>query len=103
LLGRHIDLMLLTYVAFLPYIKSGEVRILVAASSMPSSSIPSFAEAGYPQVALLPRNTGGYVSAKIPKPIYEKLVLAFKRAANNPELIKKLEDNRDRSSLYKSR
>ena len=90
LLGKHVDIMALTYIGFLPYVKSGEIRLLVVSSSVPGSSLPNFAEAGYPQ-ALLPRFNGFFVSAKTPKSIHERLVPVFRRVANNSELRKKWE------------
>lgn len=90
LLGKHVDIMALTYIGFLPYVKSGEIRLLVVSSSVPGSSLPNFAEAGYPQ-ALLPRFNGFFASTKTPKPIYDRLVPVFRRVANNPELCKKWE------------
>lgn len=88
LLGKHIDAMALTYVGFLPYINAGDIRVIVMGASIPGISIPNFAEAGYPRV-MLPRLNGFFVSAKTPAPICEKLGVAFKRVATNPEVIKK--------------
>jgi tripartite-type tricarboxylate transporter receptor subunit TctC len=91
LLGKHVDMLVISYIAFLPYVKSGEVKLLAAGASIPGSSIPNFAEAGYPK-ASMPRFDGFYASAKTLKPIYEKLVLSFKNVANNPDLRRKLEN-----------
>jgi tripartite-type tricarboxylate transporter receptor subunit TctC len=90
LLGRHVDMIVFMYTTLLPYVKSGEARYLAAGASIPGSSIPTFAEAGFPRTTL-PRYNAFFVSAKTPKPIHEKLVLAFKRVSTNPELIKKWE------------
>ena len=87
-LGRHVDMLVLTYVGLVPYIKTGEGRILVVGSSIPGSSLPNFADAGFSQ-ALLPRVNAFLCSAKTPKPIYNELIPAFKRAATHPELAKK--------------
>jgi tripartite-type tricarboxylate transporter receptor subunit TctC len=91
LLGKHVDVMGLSYSAFSPYVKSGEVRLIAATPKIPGSSIQTFAEAGCPQADLV-RLCSHFVSAKTPKPIYEKLVLSFKRVVTNPEVVKKLEN-----------
>ena len=88
-LGRHVDMLVLSYVSFSPYVKSGEARLIAVGNPVPGSSIPSFADAGYP--AEFPRMNAFYISAKTPKPIYEKLVTSFKRVFTNPEVTKKLE------------
>ncbi len=90
LLGQHIDMLSNSYAAFLPYVKSGDVRLLVVGGSVPGSSTPNFGEVGFPQ-ALLPRLHGIFVPIKTPKPIHEKLVLTLKQVVNNPELVKQWE------------
>lgn len=91
LLGKHIDMLSLTYVGFLPYTKSGEARVLAVTDSVPDSSVPTFAQAGYsqPELHTCSSYLSFYVSVNTPKPIHEKLVLSFERAAKNPELAKK--------------
>ena len=88
-LGRHVDMLVLSYVSFSPYVKSGEARLIAVGNPVPGSSIPSFADAGYP--AEFPRMNAFYVSAKTPQPIYEKLVSSFKRVVTSPEVTKKFE------------
>jgi tripartite-type tricarboxylate transporter receptor subunit TctC len=90
LLGKHIDMAVLSYSGFTPYVKSGEVRLLATTFPVPGSTAQTFAQAGYPKI-VTSRNLF-FVSAKTPRPIYEKLVSAFERTAKNPELSKKLED-----------
>jgi len=72
LMGRHIDMLLLSYTAFLPYLKSGEVRLLAIGETVPGSSTQTFDQAGYPGTTF-PRVNGFYVTAKTPLPIYENL------------------------------
>jgi tripartite-type tricarboxylate transporter receptor subunit TctC len=94
LLGKHMDMLVLTFVGFQPYVKSNEVRLLVIGPSFPGVSVPNFTEAGYndPRLkSLLNRYNTFMVSSKTPKPIYDKLVSTFKQVATNPELIKKWE------------
>ena len=88
-LGKHIDMMVLTYAASRPYIDAGELRILLTNYRLPGRSAPTPAEAGYPDAEIVVARNGLAVSAKTPKPIHEKLVAAFERAHKNPELLKK--------------
>jgi len=90
LLGGHIDMMALSYIAFLPYIKSGETRALVATLKFPNSNIPSTTEIGYPKVNIC-MQYGFYISAKTPKEIYEKTVALFEGVVKDPNIAKKLE------------
>ena len=89
LLGRHIDMGVLSYSAFMSYVKSGEVRLLATTFAVPGSTCQTVAQAGYPKT--VSSQNLYLVPAKTPRPIYEKLVGAFERAAKTPELIKKLE------------
>ena len=94
LLGKHVDMLVLTYVGFQPYVKSNEVKLLVVGSSFPGASIPNFVQAGYndPRLrSLLDRYNTFLVSSKTPKPIYDKLVTTFKKVVTHPELTKKWE------------
>lgn len=92
LLGKHIDMMLLSYIGFLPYIKSGEARVLAITIKVPNSGIPTTAEIGYPQVNIRTQ-LGFYCSAKVPKEIYDRLVTLFQGVLKNPEVARKLESN----------
>lgn len=89
LIGKHIDLMGLSYAGSHPYIKSGEIRMLFSNFRIPGQSAPTLAEAGYPDAGTVVIRNGLSVSAKTPKPIYEKLVVTLERVAKNPELHKK--------------
>jgi tripartite-type tricarboxylate transporter receptor subunit TctC len=82
LLGKHIDMLVLTYVAFLPYVKSNEVRILAVSDSIPGSSIPTLIEMGYAQSKMGIFNAI-YGPPNLPKPINDRLV------STNPEVTKK--------------
>ena len=92
LLGKHIDMMLLSYIGFLPYIKSGEARVLAITLKFPNSGIPTTAEIGYPQVNIRTQ-LGFYISAKTPKDIYEKVVSLFEGVVKDPNVAKKLENS----------
>ncbi|OGP59474.1 MAG: hypothetical protein A2162_12670, partial [Deltaproteobacteria bacterium RBG_13_52_11b] len=88
-LGRHVDMLVLSYVSFSPYVKSGEARLLAVGNPVPGSGIPSFADEGFPPE--FPRVSAFYVVSSTPKPIYDKLVTTFKRAVTDPEVMKKFE------------
>jgi tripartite-type tricarboxylate transporter receptor subunit TctC len=91
LLGKHIDMLALTFVALLPYVKSGEIRSLAVTDQAPGGSIPTIMEAGYAR-ARMSLTQGYMVPANIPKPIYERLVRSFEQVEKKPALVKKLED-----------
>ena len=88
-LGRHVDMLVLSYVSFSPYVKSGEARLIAVGNPVPGSGIPSFADSGFPPE--FPRVSAIFVSSKTPKPIYDKLVTSLKRVVTNPEVMKKFE------------
>lgn len=88
LLGKHIDMAVLSYSGFTPYVQSGEARLLATTFAVPGSSVQTFAQAGYHK--MINSGMAFFVPAKTPRPIYEKLVGAFERASKNPELKKKL-------------
>jgi tripartite-type tricarboxylate transporter receptor subunit TctC len=90
LLGKHIDMMLLSYIGFLPYIKSGEARVLAITVKVPNSGIPTTAELGFPQVNIRTQ-LGFYCSAKVPRETYDRMVSLFQGVLKNPEVVKKLE------------
>jgi len=92
LLGKHIDMMVLTYVGFLPYLKSGDARVLAITQKVAGTTIPTIAEVGYPQVNIH-MLCGFFISAKTPKAIYDKLVSTFQKVAMSPGVAKKLEDS----------
>ena len=89
-LGRHVDMLVLSYVSFSPYVKSGEARLLAVGNPVPGSGIPSFADEGFPPE--FPRVSAFYVVSSTPKAIYDKLLTMFKRVVTNPEVMKKFEN-----------
>lgn len=91
LLGGHLDMMVLTYVGFLPYVESDQARILAITKKFPDTNIPSISEVGYPQVRM-DILMGFWVSSDVPEPIYEKLVAVFTKVLNHPDISKKLQE-----------
>jgi len=89
LLGKHVDLMGSTWANSRAYVEADEIRMLFLNFPVPGYSTPTFAEAGYPEAQTTVTRNGLLVSAKTPKPIYEKLVLTIERLSKNPELSKK--------------
>ncbi len=89
LLGKHVDVLALTYVALLPYVKSGEMRILAVTDQAPGGSVPTIMEAGYPR-ARMSLTQGYMISPNTPKPIFEKIVQTFEQVEKKPALVKKL-------------
>ena len=92
LLGKHIDMLILTTSSFLPQAESGAARILAVSSRAPGSSLKILAEEGFSQPAF--QAVEGFscyaVSANTPKPVFDRLALAFQRIAKNPEVNAKL-------------
>lgn len=91
LLGGHIDMMVLTYIGFLPYIKSGEARVVAITQKVAGANIPTFADAGYPKVNIH-TTLGFYLSAKTPPEIHQRLVPVFEKVVKDPAVVKKLQE-----------
>jgi len=92
LLGKHIDMMVLTYVSFLPYIKSGEARVLAITQKVPNSGLPTIAELGYPQVKIH-MLLAFFASSRTPNAVFEKLNPLLEKIVKNPSVDKKLENS----------
>lgn len=88
LLAGQVDMMFEQTGAALPSIQAGKIRPIAVTSakrlaSMPN--VPTFAEAGYPDVTV--SNWMGYVAAKgTPPAIVAKLQAAFAKAMDSPEV-----------------
>jgi len=90
LLGKHIDMVAQTYIASIPYLKSGETRAMAITQKVANSGIPTTAETGYPHVNISVL-LGFFVSAKTPKTTYEKLIPHLEGVVKDPDIAKKLE------------
>ncbi|MES2945926.1 MAG: tripartite tricarboxylate transporter substrate binding protein [Pseudomonadota bacterium] len=88
LLAGQVDLMFEQTGAALPSIQAGKIRPLAVTSAKRLSSmpdVPTFTEAGYPQVTV--SNWMGYVAPKgTPPTIIAKLQAAFAKAIEHPEV-----------------
>ena len=95
-LGGHVDAMTISTVGLLPYIKSGEMRMIAVGDRPPGydpAIFPSFTEQGYGKHEPYQKTyLGFYVSSKTPKPLYDKMVAAWQKVATDPEVKKKILD-----------
>lgn len=90
LLGGHISFAVNGLPPSLGLIKSGDLRPLASMGYKRFPEAPevqTMAELGYPR-AVLPVWTGYFLPKGTPKPVYDKLALAFKKAINSPSIIK---------------
>jgi tripartite-type tricarboxylate transporter receptor subunit TctC len=89
LIGGHVDFTVVTTGDLLPFLKSGEVRILAAAGDkrMPEApDAPTLKELGYDIAIVSWMGLGA--PAGVPKEKLEVLRAAFKKAADDPEFLK---------------
>jgi tripartite-type tricarboxylate transporter receptor subunit TctC len=88
LLAGQVDLMFEQTGAALPSIQAGKIRPIAVTSAKRLSSmpeVPTFAEAGYPQVTV--SNWMGYIAPKgTPPAIVAKLQAAFAKAMEHPDV-----------------
>ncbi len=90
ILGGHVDIIASSIPALGAQVDAGKLRVLVTTKKLEEMpSIPTLKDKGYPMVV---NWTGFFVSAKVPKEVHTRLVAAFDKALQNPEVIKKLKD-----------
>ncbi|MES1978655.1 MAG: tripartite tricarboxylate transporter substrate binding protein [Pseudomonadota bacterium] len=89
LLGGQVDAMISGGSAFTPYVESGKLKVLAIAGKTRSvnfPTVPTFAEAGYPDV-----NPGFYIGFALPKatpkPIVDRLASAFAEVMKDREFV----------------
>ncbi len=90
LLGGHLDLVVTSLAKFIPFIRSGDVRVLLLSRPVPDlPNIPTGADLNLPDFSL---NIwwGIFVHPKTPKVAYDRLVASVKRVVEDPEIAKKL-------------
>jgi tripartite-type tricarboxylate transporter receptor subunit TctC len=92
LVAGRIDLYFVSYASVSPFVEAGKLRVLGVASprrlqALPS--VPTMAEAGFPDVALGVQ-WGVAAPAKTPAPIIARLHKAFVDAAQDPALVKRM-------------
>ncbi len=90
LLGGHMDWVTQTLPSAIPYIRSGDIRVLLLTRATPElPGIPAGSDKGLPSVSA---NVwlGFFVHPKTPKSACERLVSAIEAVTKNPEAAKKL-------------
>lgn len=91
-IGGHVDLGVMS-TAISPLIKGGKLRGLVSGGKKRSPDlpeIPTMAEVGYPDVVV--ESWHGFLGPRgIPKPVMDKLSIAFEKAVNDPSVQKQIE------------
>ena len=94
-LGGHVDVSVLTYVAVRDLLKTGRLRYLCVFSNQRYSDLPNVpcvTELGFQEAGELPTLMGLYVHRKTPGEIMKTLIDAFKKVQEDPEFKKKFED-----------
>ncbi|MCA1857656.1 tripartite tricarboxylate transporter substrate binding protein [Massilia oculi] len=94
LLGGHIPMMFDSTIAIMPHIKSGKVKAIAISSAKRSPllpDVPTFAEAGLPQIESYAWY-GFFAPAKTPKPVLAKINAEAIKVMKGPEFQKVLAD-----------
>jgi tripartite-type tricarboxylate transporter receptor subunit TctC len=92
LMGGHLDFTTQTLPSAMPYVKSGDLRILLLSSASPQlPGIPVGSHIGLPSVSPSINGIGGFfVHPQTPQYAYKKLVSAVEAVVKNPECANKL-------------
>jgi tripartite-type tricarboxylate transporter receptor subunit TctC len=92
LMGGRIDLVFDPYLSIAPYVKAGRMKMIATEGlkRIPGTDYPTVAETipGFTVNALV----GFVVAAGTPRPILNKIAADTKRALNEPDLARRLED-----------
>jgi tripartite-type tricarboxylate transporter receptor subunit TctC len=92
--GGHVDLLILSVNPSAPYLVDKSFRGLAVTTEKRAKKfpdIPTFAEAGYPDVGAFPTFVSFYAPAGTPKPVIETLTAALQKAMNDPGVMDRLE------------
>ncbi len=90
LLGGHLEWVATSVPTIIPFVKSGDVRVLVLTRSIPElPGVPTGPDIGIPSFSI---NLwmGFFALPQTPKVAYDRLVAAVKTASEDPEMAKKL-------------
>jgi tripartite-type tricarboxylate transporter receptor subunit TctC len=85
-LGGHVDWTTGSLVSTMPYVRSGDMRVLLVTKKSPEvPEVPAGSDIGLPSVSV---NIwlGFFAHGKIPKAPYDRLVSAVKAAFNDPKM-----------------
>ena len=92
-LGKHTDLGVFLYTAAVPYLKSGDMRILATTDKMAQEpSVPTFTEKGFPGCEGLGALAGLVGPRNVPRPVQLVLANAMKKVLQIPSVKKGLEN-----------
>ena len=90
MLGEHVEVTYTAFSSVLPFVNSGQMRILLMSKKMPEvSNVPILAELGYKEDLFSPW-FALYAPAGVPEEVKKVLVPAIEKAVNNPELKAKI-------------
>jgi tripartite-type tricarboxylate transporter receptor subunit TctC len=92
LVGGRVQIMFDAAPSLIAHVRAGKLRVLAAASAQRNRllpDVPTFAELGYPQVAVS-LWYGVLAPAGTPRPLIEKLNLEITKAIESPEVRDKL-------------
>jgi len=92
--GGHVDLLILSVHPSAPYLIDKSFRGLAVTTEKRVKyfpDIPTFADAGFPDVGSFPTFVAFYAPAGTPKPVVETLTSALERAMKDPAVLERLE------------
>jgi tripartite-type tricarboxylate transporter receptor subunit TctC len=90
-LGEHVEVTYSALSIVLPFVNSGQLRILLLTKKVPEfQKVPTFSELGYKQELLSPW-FALFAPAGVPEEVKKVLIPAIEKATRNPELKVKLE------------
>jgi tripartite-type tricarboxylate transporter receptor subunit TctC len=92
LLGNHVDLTSTGIVGVVPHLKSGQLRALVATKQLKEfPEVPTFDKVGFPGMSSLENWLGLFASANLPKPVFNRLSVAYEKVAHSPSVAQLME------------
>ena len=92
LLGNHVDLAGTALPPVSPHLKSGQLRGLVVTSKLKEfPEIPTWAEVGFPECMMFGNWHGFLAPPNLPKPIQDRISLAFERVMQLPSIVQAME------------
>jgi tripartite-type tricarboxylate transporter receptor subunit TctC len=92
LLGGHVDFTSDSFATQVSYLKAGKVRALAVSGSVPGfPQLPTFASSGLEGVGVHPWS-GVDAPKGLPQPVVDKLAGAFEKAAKDPMVVKRLNE-----------
>jgi len=91
LLGKHVDSGSYLYSAALPYIKSGDMKMLVSTDKIEERpEVPTYRQKGYPEAQGLGSWQGFFGPGNLPNPIRDQLAESVKKVILMPSIVNTL-------------